>query len=357
MSQRPEPLRCALAQINSTVGDIAGNADRIAAATVQARERGARAGRLPGARADRLPARGPAAQAALPRRRRRGARRARGPDDRHRRARRLPRARRRRLQLCGRAGRRPRRRRLPQAAPAELRRLRRAALLPGRPVARDRRGQRRHRRPHDLRGHLGARPAGDRRGARPAPRSIVNLSASPYHHGKGLAARADARPARPRQPRLGALLQRRRRPGRAGLRRPQRRDRPDRRGRRARAAVRGGAHRLHDRPRRGRRRPAARPAPPRRRSTAPRAGGGPGVERLGALRASSRATIPGVGQAAGVPRAAARARGRGLHGARDRRARLRRQERLRARRCSGSPAGSTRRSPPWSPSTRSAPTA
>jgi NAD+ synthase (glutamine-hydrolysing) len=41
MSERPEPLRCALAQINSTVGDIAGNADRIAAATVQARERGA----------------------------------------------------------------------------------------------------------------------------------------------------------------------------------------------------------------------------------------------------------------------------------------------------------------------------
>jgi len=41
MSSRPEPLRCALAQINSTVGDIAGNTDRIAAATVQARERGA----------------------------------------------------------------------------------------------------------------------------------------------------------------------------------------------------------------------------------------------------------------------------------------------------------------------------
>jgi NAD+ synthase (glutamine-hydrolysing) len=37
----PEPLRAALAQIDSTVGDIAGNADRIAAATVQARERGA----------------------------------------------------------------------------------------------------------------------------------------------------------------------------------------------------------------------------------------------------------------------------------------------------------------------------
>ncbi len=41
MPARPEPLRCALAQINATVGDIAGNAERIAGATVQARERGA----------------------------------------------------------------------------------------------------------------------------------------------------------------------------------------------------------------------------------------------------------------------------------------------------------------------------
>ena len=38
---RPLPLRCALAQINSTVGDIAGNASKIAGAIVQARERGA----------------------------------------------------------------------------------------------------------------------------------------------------------------------------------------------------------------------------------------------------------------------------------------------------------------------------
>jgi len=35
------PLRCALAQINSTVGDIAGNASKISGAIVQARERGA----------------------------------------------------------------------------------------------------------------------------------------------------------------------------------------------------------------------------------------------------------------------------------------------------------------------------
>jgi NAD+ synthase (glutamine-hydrolysing) len=41
MTERVQPLRCALAQINSTVGDIAGNAERIAGAIVQARERGA----------------------------------------------------------------------------------------------------------------------------------------------------------------------------------------------------------------------------------------------------------------------------------------------------------------------------
>jgi NAD+ synthase (glutamine-hydrolysing) len=35
------PLRCALAQINSTVGDIAGNASKVSGAIVQARERGA----------------------------------------------------------------------------------------------------------------------------------------------------------------------------------------------------------------------------------------------------------------------------------------------------------------------------
>ena len=40
-STRPMPLRCALAQINSTVGDIVGNASKISGAIVQARERGA----------------------------------------------------------------------------------------------------------------------------------------------------------------------------------------------------------------------------------------------------------------------------------------------------------------------------
>ena len=37
MSQRPEPLRAALAQVNSTVGDLTGNAERIAASIDHAR--------------------------------------------------------------------------------------------------------------------------------------------------------------------------------------------------------------------------------------------------------------------------------------------------------------------------------
>ena len=41
MTTRAEPLRAALAQMNPTVGDIAGNAERIAALTAEARERGA----------------------------------------------------------------------------------------------------------------------------------------------------------------------------------------------------------------------------------------------------------------------------------------------------------------------------
>ena len=127
--------------------------------------------------------------------------------------------------------------------------------------------QRRDRRPHDLRGHLGAGAAGQHRGAgrRRGDREPVRL-ALPRRQGRG--ARADARPARARQPRRGAVLQHRRRPGRAGVRRPQRRHRPGGRDGRARAAVRGGAHALHDRPGRGRGRPAARPAPPHRRASA-----------------------------------------------------------------------------------------
>ena len=84
----------------------------------------------------------------------------------HRRGGRLPGAGRGRLQHRRRARRRRRRGRLPQDVPAELRRVRRAALLPVGRRGRDRRGQRRAGRPQRLRGHLGARPARDERGAR-----------------------------------------------------------------------------------------------------------------------------------------------------------------------------------------------
>ena len=55
--------------------------------------------------------------------------------------------------------------RLPQDGAAELRRVRRAALLPGRRRRRGARARRRTPRPDDLRGHLDARAAGVRRGA------------------------------------------------------------------------------------------------------------------------------------------------------------------------------------------------
>ena len=111
--------------------------------------------------------------------------------------------------------------RLPQDVPAQLRRLRRAALLPGRrrrrPLVQRRR---RARRPDDLRGHLGARAAGQstRRSPAPSDRQHLRLALPP---GKGaqrermLAQRARDNLAR------GRVLQPRRRPGRARLRRLQ----------------------------------------------------------------------------------------------------------------------------------------
>ena len=135
MSRAPaRPLRVALAQINATVGDIDGNAahDRRARST-RARDAGAELVVFPELARHRLPARGPAAEGALPARR----------------------ARRRSSELAADAQGIvalvgfPERAEdvynalavladgavqgdLPQDVPAELRRLRRAALLPGR---------------------------------------------------------------------------------------------------------------------------------------------------------------------------------------------------------------------------------
>ena len=59
---------------------------------------------------------------------------------------------------------------------------------------------------------------------------IANLSASPYHRGKGGGAGAPVRRALPPEPLQPGVLQRGRRPGRAGVRRAQSRHRPGRRG-------------------------------------------------------------------------------------------------------------------------------
>ena len=70
------PLRLALAQIDSSVGDLEGNSAKIAEQIAAARDAGAELVALPRAGADRLPARGPAAQGALRCRPHRGRRRA-----------------------------------------------------------------------------------------------------------------------------------------------------------------------------------------------------------------------------------------------------------------------------------------
>ena len=130
---------------------------------------------------------------------------------------------------------------LPQGAPAQLRRLRRAALLPARA------GRRRSIEVDGVKVGLTICEdiwvpgrAADRRGAgrRAADRQHLRLA---LPRRQGPPARADDRPARPRQPRRGRLLRARRRPGRAGLRRPLVRRRPRRRRHRPRAAVRRGA--------------------------------------------------------------------------------------------------------------------
>ena len=118
--------------------------------------------------------------------------------------------------------RRGRGRRLPQAVPAELRRLRREPLLPGRD------------------GDAGLRAgrggpvlavnicediwypdrAHDARRRWPARSWWSRINASPYHAGQGALPREDAGHPGRRRPRVPRLRQPGRRPGRAGLRRP-----------------------------------------------------------------------------------------------------------------------------------------
>ena len=140
----------------------------------------------------------------------------------------------------------------------------------------------------------------------------------PYHAGKGVRARADARPARARQPRRRRLLQPGRRPGRAGLRRPLAASSTTTGEVLARAPQFAEALLVADVDLHGRRCRA-----PARHAAAPgrRAGRCPQVRHAGPRRpaARRRARRPRRRR-----RAAARARRRGLRRARARHARLRR---------------------------------
>ncbi len=260
-------MRLALAQINTTVGDLDGNRERIGRGLEEAKARGRRPRSLPGARRDRLPARGPALAAGL-RAGRRGVAapgRARDPGD--RRARRLPALRPRPLQrlrdLRGRRG----EGRLPQALPAQLRRLRRGPVLRARPRPVSARARRDADRPDDLRGPLAAGAACDRprAGGRPAAREHLGLPVPPRPRP---GARGDVRDPRARQLVPDRLLQRGRRAGRADLRRPFVRARRGGAGARPRARVRGDAARRRRRAGGGSGPAAARRPPPRARARA-----------------------------------------------------------------------------------------
>ena len=256
MAERTDLLRVALAQINPTVGDLRGNARKITDYIARARDEGAALVVFPeltlsGYPPEDLLLKTSFLDAGAARDSRAG-----GADARHRRHRRLPRAGRRRLQHRRRARGRRGRRHLPEDVPAELRRVRRAALLPVRGRGGHRRGERRPDRPQHLRGHLGARAARDERGARrrPGDREPVRV---PLPSRLRRAPRADARAACGRLPRRRRVREHHRRAGRARLRRPQPGHRPGRPGARSRAPVRGGAHALHRRPARHRRGAAA----------------------------------------------------------------------------------------------------
>ena len=155
---------------------------------------------------------------------------------------------------------------LPQEPAAQLRRLRRAALLHPRRRAADDRRRRPAGRADDLRGRLGARAAGRDRGRAggAADRQPLGLALPPR---QGPRAGGDVRRALARLRRLLRLLQPGRRPGRAGLRRPEPGHRPRRRADRPRRPVRGGAAALRD-PRGG-----ARAASPSRSPTSTRSTG------------------------------------------------------------------------------------
>ena len=221
MNERPsDRLAIAVAQLDPTVGDIAGNADKARARPRRGGARRRRPDRAARAVPLRLPARGSGAQAGpaggLPQQDR-GA----GARDRRRRPRHADR------HPLGGGGQalqrllpaRPRQHRGPalQGRSAELRRVRREAGVRARPDARPGQFPRRAPGPADLRGYLGHRrgrdPGGDRRRDADRAQRLALLARQGDH-----AAQHRGRPRHRERPADG-LCQPGRRPGRADFRR------------------------------------------------------------------------------------------------------------------------------------------
>ncbi len=255
-TERRKPMRLALAQINSVVGDVDGNADRIVEWLGRARDANADLVLFPELCVTGYPAEDLLLRPGFVRAARARSRGDREGDARRHRARRRSASRHGPLQRVLRACPRRGALRLPQALPPELRSLRRGPLLRARRRPLSAPLRRRDRRPDDLRGRLAARAAGDGSRARRRAADREHLRVAVPRR-QGPRARRDAEGARARQLLLLRAVQRGRRPGRADLRRPLRGARRRGRDPRARRRLRGGAARRRRRPGRG-----DRPAPP-----------------------------------------------------------------------------------------------
>ena len=253
-------MRIALAQINTIVGDLDGNRALIASRLDEARSSGADLVLFPELAVTVVPARGSASAARLRARGEAVARGDRGRVGRNLGARRGAVVRRRPLQRVCDLRRRRGEGRLPKAFPPELRCLRRGALLRRRARPRAPAARRGTRRRDDLRGHVAARAAGDRPGARGRAAARQRLRVTVPRR-QGARARGDVPAARAGHVQLRCLRQRGRRPGRARLRRPLLRAGRRGRGARAGAWVRGGAAHRRPRPDRGDRAAAVGDAP------------------------------------------------------------------------------------------------
>ena len=283
-------MRLALAQINTVVGDLDGNRERIlGAASREARGRAPTSCSSPSSPSRAIRRRISCSDPGFIRAAERVARADRARGTRHRRARRRAASTTATSTTPARSARRARckavyrKRFLPNYGVFDEDRY----FAPGRDLAPARARRRADRR------RRSARTSGSPARPRPTSRwrarsSLANISASPFHVGKDRE-REEMLVTRARDNScFVALLQRGRRAGRADLRRPLGRARRRGRGARARARLRGGAARRRRRPRGSDRPAAARRAPPGARTQDRRAAAVPERPRRRASRGDGR---------------------------------------------------------------------